>query len=150
MEKTQILSAHPPKKHPDPRYIPKNERAVWDDVIKDALKNRNTWLGHMWRRAKDRARRRKRDFNLPYEDFVDKVKYTRGRCEITLLPFSWDKPNNCTIAPMAPCIDRIDANQGYTYQNTRIVCNCVNTAMGQWGEWVLQEIVNSMVEIAEV
>jgi hypothetical protein len=61
------------------------------------------------------------------------------RCVLTGLPFQARK-EGWAKNPFAPAIDRIDCARGYTPDNTRLVCYCVNASMNQWGFTVFAEM----------
>ena len=45
--------------------------------------------------------------------------------------------------PLSPSLDRIDPKQGYTDENTRVVCNFVNVAKNAWPEEQFRMLVMS-------
>jgi hypothetical protein len=59
--------------------------------------------------------------------------------------FSWEC-GTARIAPFAPTIDRVHADGGYAYGNIRIVCCCVNAALGQWGDSVFWQMIEEAAE----
>lgn len=63
-----------------------------------------------------RAKRRGLDYSLSYHDIRDRVR--RGHCEATGIPFLVDATPR---GPLAPSIDRIDPDAGYTAENVRVV-----------------------------
>jgi hypothetical protein len=99
-------------------------------------------------RAKDlirHARFRSQKKNIPFDldQHIREIqnRIDQGICEITGLPFNleggrtWDSPS----------LDRINPEMGYTYQNIRVVCHAVNSAMGDWGETRLLEIAQAIM-----
>ena len=69
------------------------------------------------------ARRRKIKFELPYEWFAKKIDY--GICELTGLPFQYDKRSLWRPSP-----DRIDSALWYSPDNTRMICWGLNAMKG--------------------
>jgi hypothetical protein len=47
--------------------------------------------------------------------------------------------------PFAPSIDQIEATNGYTLENARIVCVAANFAMNQWGLSTLLRVAHGVV-----
>lgn len=111
----------------------------WQENIDKAIARRTSWVGQMYQRAKDRARRRELPFTLSFERFVDVLRRCNGYCEVSGIAF--DFHDQARIAPFAPSLDRVEAARGYTNGNIRIVCNCVNAALGNWGEDVFWKMV---------
>lgn len=71
------------------------------------------------------ARRRARDFNLPFtltEAFL-RPKLERGLCEVTGLPFDF-----AFNSPWAPSLDQTIPKGGYTPGNTKLVVWAYNIA----------------------
>lgn len=81
--------------------------------------------------AKDRARRRGIPFTLTMEWVRERIE--AGTCELSGLPFSLS-------GEFVPSIDRIDASQGYTPENCRIVAHYVNRAINQFGEKLFERV----------
>ena len=73
------------------------------------------------------------------------IERSKGRCELTGLPFVLGKWKKATRNPMAPSIDRINSRRGYLPDNCRVVLLCVNLAMSEWGTEVFDLIARSYV-----
>ena len=82
--------------------------------------------------CRDRCIKNGIEFNL--DDYVNDIqkRMDNGICEITGSSF-YLEPKKGTH-PLVPSIDRIDPDKGYVYSNIRVVCWCVNAAMGNWGK----------------
>lgn len=50
------------------------------------------------------------------------------------------------MGPLTPSFDRIDPKQGYTKQNTRLVCMWVNTAKMHWPDEQIQNLILAAAE----
>ena len=72
-----------------------------------------------------RAKRKGLPHELTLEWIMAEVE--KGKCALTGLPLSLDKPKGATRSPWAPSLDRKDSNLGYTKENTQVVCVAVNT-----------------------
>lgn len=89
------------------------------------------------RHAKERAKKKNLPFDLDIYSDVIQQRIDRGVCEVTGLPLNleggrtWDSPS----------LDRIDPEKGYLYNNTRVVCHAINSAMGDWGEQKAVDLV---------
>lgn len=81
---------------------------------------------------------------LTYEDFDRLWARAGGRCELTGIPFSFDKQPHHWKRPFGPSVDRIDNARGYTPENCRLVCTAVNLALNEFGEDVLRKIAAAL------
>lgn len=84
-------------------------------------------------------------FDLDEEFIVSKLE--GGVCEVTGIPFSYDKPaEGLCKNPYSPSIDRIDNRVGYVKSNVRIVLWQVNLMHGEIDD---SEMVTLCVKIIE-
>lgn len=104
----------------------------WDAYV-DGLLSSKSWLDEALAKCRYRATKRKHHCSIDREFIADRLRLTRGRCELTGLRFSTDR-EDVTNRPFAHSIDRIDSGKGYTRGNIRIVCAGINVAMMHWGE----------------
>lgn len=104
-----------------------------------ALWNKNNYskfrIYNILNQCKIRALKKGLEYSLDSAWYREKSK---GVCELTGLPFSLESPiekgkNN----PLAPSIDRIDCNKGYTKDNCKVVLWAVNRALGEDGIGIL-------------
>jgi len=68
-----------------------------------------------------------------------------GACCITGIPFELNHPvrtDSKDLNPYSPSLDRIDPQGGYTKDNTRLVCTCVNLALNRFGEDVFRRMLD--------
>ncbi len=86
---------------------------------------------------------------LPFDlwNHVDEIKerLAARRCELSFFPLL-DAPPDGQIRFNSPSLDRIIPELGYVYDNTRIVCNCLNSGMGNWGEGNLLAVAREWVK----
>lgn len=97
-----------------------------------------------------RAKRRAKENGL--EITIDKhwiLSRLFGTCELTGLEFSREALPSSMANAMAPSIDRIDSNKGYTPNNCRLVLWCVNRALGVEGEYFLYKWAKAFVNQME-
>jgi hypothetical protein len=89
------------------------------------------WARALWHDVRSRAKARKMLFTLTQEEFRQMVERADGKCEVSGIDLT------LTIrtkkGPYGPSVDRIDCGDGYTAENTRIVCIALNYAMSTWG-----------------
>ena len=81
-------------------------------------------LQDRWLNARDRAKSKKRLFDISKEDLMDLWNKQEGKCAISKIPmtFNIDSGRN----PYNVSIDQINPSQGYTKDNIQLVCMCVN------------------------
>ncbi len=126
------------------------------DRCRTALPQLAFILGSTYRSVFAQAKKRGgAEYRLTERQEITIARRSKDKCEVTGIPFSLDK-NGYSKAPFAPSVDRIDSLKGYSTNNTRLVCMCVNYAMNEWGEWVLAPIayaiagkkLQSLIEMA--
>ena len=97
-----------------------------ENARKQGKRQRTTkgYLNNYWGEYRRTARNRKREFNLPFETFVDFVSsdcyYCGSPPELRL------KKNITGIAVPVNGIDRVDANGGYVIENCVTCCETCN------------------------
>jgi len=84
------------------------------------------------------------EFDLDDAFILEKI--TKGRCEVTGIPFDMSSPVGTFKNPYSPSIDRIDNKKGYTKTNTRIVLWQVNLMHGELSDDEFLEICKAVVE----
>ena len=89
--------------------------------------------------ARTRARKRGLDFDLDQHIGTLQARINAGKCELTGQPFDLSPGRKWS----SPSVDRIDPKRGYTIDNVRIILNLVNTALGDWGEDVLRQVMTA-------
>lgn len=104
----------------------------WDSYVERLVGNKS-WLDDALAKCRHRSALKGRACMIDREFIADRLRLTRGRCELTGLRFSTDKADVAN-RPFAHSIDRIDSTLGYTRSNVRIVCAGINVAMMHWGE----------------
>ncbi len=62
------------------------------------------------------------------------LRRSGGRCELTQIPFSGQKPDGARMRPWWPSIDRISSREPYTVANCRVVCAYMNLMLNEFGE----------------
>ncbi|MEI6972414.1 MAG: hypothetical protein WCL44_12965 [bacterium] len=66
-----------------------------------------------------------------------------GRCELSGLPFDFHAKGT---AWNSPSLHRTRPELGYTLANVKVICFCLNAALGNWGEVVLKNVAASWLE----
>ncbi len=91
------------------------------------------------------AQTRAKNKGIPYDLDMDNIvaRFERGICEVTGIPFSWDKCAN-NRNPFAASIDKIDPDGGYTMDNVQIVCWIYNHLKSNYAIEDLNTFLNAM------
>ncbi len=87
-------------------------------------------------RIVDSAKHRSADKGLPY-DLDQYIDALRKRVEPMVCELSGLKmicETGAKTHPRSLSVDRIDSTRGYTYDNIRIICWCLNAAFNNWGD----------------
>ena len=109
---------------------------------KDKARKKNPWIAtDIQRKTKANANRRGIAYHMTIEEIEALYARSGGRCELTNIAFTFERPDNQRIAPWAPSLDRIDSHGPYAVENVRLVCAAVNVAMNQFGEDVFEKIL---------
>ena len=90
--------------------------------------------------ARRRARAKGMAFDLDSHIPDIQARIDAGRCEMTGIAFTL----NGGIRWDSPSLDRKNPSLGYTASNVRVIIHALNSAMGNWGEQRLIEIVDAM------
>jgi hypothetical protein len=107
-----------------------------------------TILHQRLRNAQSRSTRLAWSIDITLDWLVALYDDQKGLCALTSLPLD---TGNVRAAggrdrrPFRPSLDRIDSTKGYTKDNVRLVCSCVNYALGPWGEAVLRVMAGALV-----
>jgi hypothetical protein len=120
------------------RSLPGNKERDSEYQKRYRLRNR---AKDLIRHARMRAHKKRLSFDL--SDFSQEIqdRIDKGVCEVSGLPLNlhggrtWDSPS----------IDRQTPSEGYIYQNIRIVCHAVNSALGDWGDATMLMIARSIM-----
>lgn len=149
------MSQHPERKkaYAKERYAEHKERlnakaAEWRDVNREHLKYRSR-KRRLEKRAmclvaaaRVRAARRGIPFSLQAVDIAAlQAVIDVGRCELSGATFTLDGPRG----PRSPSLDRVNPVLGYVPGNVRVVCHCLNAALGDWGEEETLQIMRQWV-----
>lgn len=84
--------------------------------------------------------------DISFDFILELYRSQGGKCAVSGKEFSMKHWGGRAPMPFAPSIDRIDNNVGYSRGNVRIVCQCVNLMMNQWGEGVHKELFDANKE----
>ncbi len=95
-------------------------------------------------RTQRNAAKRGIQFALSWDDTVAMWHRSRGRCEVSGIPFALVDQRGFKNRPFAISIDRVDNSKGYMAENCRLVCVAVNLAMNEWGVEILLQIAEGI------
>jgi hypothetical protein len=99
------------------------------DVIRKRRKTLEGRAKLLFNNAKDRARRTGKEFDLTEEWIIEILK--NGICQATGIPFDLEQGDGQGQGrAWGPSLDRIDNSEGYTKDNTQVVCWIYNRAKG--------------------
>jgi hypothetical protein len=107
----------------------------------------DAWAKKVFYDARSRATMKSRDFSLALDDLKLLAEKSRGACALTRLPFIVARdPRYDRANPFTPSLDRVDSSLGYTPENIRLICLCVNIALSNWGEGVFSLMAKGYVK----
>jgi len=66
-----------------------------------------------------RKNKQGRDFNIDLDFITERLK--NGVCEVTGIPFSYERQKTGRTNKYVASLDRVDSNVGYTKDNVRVV-----------------------------
>ena len=90
------------------------------------------------------AARKRENYFLSRPDEQMLIRRCEDKCELTGICFG-EKDKDWFRNPWSPSLDRINAKEGYTAENCRIVLTIVNGAMNEWGEDVLRYVAKALL-----
>lgn len=120
-------------------------RSKWKGVVLRGAQQRRGWIVDLHRRMMMRCEKKRWVSDITLEDLIALLIDSQGRCAFSGLEFNWHREPGWTSAPFAPSVDRIECARGYTKDNVRVVCTCVNAGLGQWGDFVLMKMCQAVV-----
>ena len=95
--------------------------------------------------AKIRAKKLKLPFELDAEWLQDQYDKQNKCCLLTGIELVFETNFGCKKGPhpFSPSLDRINPTEGYTKENTRLVCTLINMAMNKYGEQTFVEMATA-------
>lgn len=78
-------------------------------------------------------------------DWVEE-RIAAGTCSVTGIPFDLGG-HGAPARPFTPSLDRIDPKQGYTLDNTQVVCWIYNRAKGVHGHEAVMQMVEALAHV---
>jgi hypothetical protein len=151
-EKTKKWAeAHPEyaKKKGKEKYDPSKNGARYQKYREDYLKRRSNdrvsvqgRLKELFGSARTRAKRAGLPFTITIEWVLDAFEKQDGKCLLTGIPLAFERnPYGLRFhRPFSPSLDQIKPGEGYTLENTRLVCVVVNLALNRFGEDVFKTV----------
>jgi hypothetical protein len=107
------------------------------------------WGPRVLREAGKRAALKRHPISLTESDMLWLVWRSKGRCEVSGLPFDMAKLGDGQWRPFTPSIDRVSSRKGYAMSNVRLVTLIANVAMNGWGEAPLRRLAEALVNGVE-
>jgi hypothetical protein len=105
-------------------------------------------VGGLLHDARQRARRDNIAFELTGVDIVLKLMAQECRCALSDLRLDLALDDEVGARPLAPRLNRISPELGYTPQNIQIVAVAVGTVVEEWGLETLRKIANGLAKRA--
>lgn len=98
--------------------------------------------------AKTRAAKSDREFSIDIDFLADLWTAQDGKCALTWMQLSLDdyEYGKRFYRPYSPSLDRINADGGYTPDNTRLVCTVVNLALNRFGDSVFDVMCEAYIK----
>jgi len=128
----------PDKSQTDPR------EDAWSGYVSEQVDAQRSWF---WQTLSsfDKRTRKKGYFDNPMSEaeLVRLLLESSGRCAVSGLLFEFGPGSE--KSPCRCSVDRIDSTIGYTLENCRAVCLCVNYALNAWGEGALLKMAQGVV-----
>lgn len=94
--------------------------------------------------AKNRAASKGWDFDLTPAWAQEKLQ--KGICEVTGIPFNFERGTVNAHNPFRPSIDRRDTSLGYTQDNCQMVVVAYNQAKGTWSHEDVLKLAKALVD----
>ena len=98
----------------------------------------------LWASANSRARARNILMTIDTDWLYERL--LPMKCEATGLRLVYDVDERYNKTPLRPSLDRIDPKQGYTPENSRIVCAMYNTAKADYDDDLMLVLAKAIVE----
>lgn len=126
------------KQRENPEHVEKNQKrgAAFYESLSGRAK---TLFKGICRRAS-----KYEDFDITLQWVEDKL--VNGICEITRVPFDFQKHPIYVKNPFAPSVDRRDSSKGYTKDNVRVVLWQVNLMRGEMND---EEILDLCIKVTK-
>jgi hypothetical protein len=130
------------------RYLKNSKSTKYQESQKDRSARFYTSLRGRALTLLSSAERRSYKFDEKLEIDFDFIydKLDKGVCEVTGIPFDFNKCDKYDKNPYAPSIDRIDSSIGYTKNNTRIVIWQYNLMKGEISDTELLDLCKIIIE----
>lgn len=131
------------------KYDPSQNQARYRKYREDYLQRRDearkTIRGRLMdliSNARKRAAKDKLPFTITIEWALGVYEKQGGKCLLTGISFTFERnPYGVRFYfPFSPSLDQIKPGEGYTPENTRLVCVAVNIALNRFGEDVLRQV----------
>lgn len=125
------------------RWIANRKQTKKQKIKHDSRMSRakHQLFGSMMARAREKDTRA-----LTKDEFNAIWNRANGRCEITGIRFGFYEGSIGGRRPWSPSLDRIDSSKGYTPDNCRLVCTCVNLAMSEWPDDVFLRMCRAVAK----
>lgn len=128
------------------KHLKKNHRQKRKQKVLSESEIKKEKLVRLFDSTKARAKKRNLPFSISFEWLVSRCDNQNDCCLLTGLKLNFQRDSNGISIPFSPSLDQIKPGQGYTENNTRLVCTAINLGMNKFGEQVFKTIAESYLE----
>jgi hypothetical protein len=91
-------------------------------------------------------RSKEKEFDLNIDFLLNLYNKQSGKCILTDIEFSFEKPKKFRVDPFGVSIDKINPKLSYTQNNVRLVCVAVNFALNEFGDDIFKKISEAYIK----
>ena len=129
-----------------PYADPKKEAECKARLYKEARKTWEFKVKVLFKGAKKRAESKNLALSITEEHIAHLLEVQGYKCAATGVELTLDMLEGVAMHPHGPSVDRIDPKQGYTPENSQVVCVQYNGAKGQWPVKYLHKLAKCILE----
>lgn len=109
------------------------EEAIAKALGKSDRRNEVEYRDTLYERIKKNSRHRNIPCHLTRKDIDVIFERSGGRCEVSGIPFEYNKTKGLRARPWIPSVDRVNTRGPYSLDNCRLVCAYINMALNEFG-----------------
>lgn len=97
-----------------------------------------------WLAARSRAEKKNIPFTITKDDILELWENQNGKCAISNIPMTFEIDNGRVFTNVS--VDQKNPGQGYTKENTQLICQAVNQLKSDWDMDTVLYICKSITE----